>query len=115
MRFALNGAQAYQDYKNAHSIRLSSWIDLDYDMPVMNGMDSGKLIRKFEPRKDLSPSIIIMISGHCDDELIKRCSDRDGEVGLIISLRSLFLFEQIHSIYSYLLKCPIWTLKFGKC
>ena len=80
MRFALNGAQAYQDYKNAHSIRLSSWIDLDYDMPVMNGMDSGKLIRKFEPRKDLSPSIIIMISGHCNQSIIEECLDPNGSV-----------------------------------
>lgn len=54
-----NGKDAFEKYQK----QKYDFILMDYNMPIMNGYESLKLIRMYERQNNLAPCKIIIVSG----------------------------------------------------
>ncbi len=48
---------------------------MDIEMPVMNGLDSTKAIRRFERENSIDPKLIIAITAHSTVDYFSECLD----------------------------------------
>jgi len=98
---ALNGAEAYEKYEESH--RQGNPFDvvaMDYDMPVMNGYEALRKIRVYERENNLLPTLAIVISGHCDHNIISECLDSHGDVRANYFLKKPITFKQLLDVLS---------------
>ena len=53
---------------------------MDITMPVMNGKECVKLIRKYETDNNLEQSIIMFITGNVSQDEEQECKSKNGEI-----------------------------------
>lgn len=94
---AKDGREALNLYIQEFQNRISL-IVIDFDIPVMNGKDAVIKIRDFEREKNLKKSMIIMVSGHCSNELIEECLEKNGSVQADYFLKKPVKFDQISEL-----------------
>ena len=98
---SFNGADAYEKYEESHKKgQRFDVITMDYDMPVMNGYEALKKIRQYEQDNKLRPCFAIVISGHCDQNIIRECLDPLGEVRANYFLKKPITYKQFLEVLS---------------
>jgi len=98
---SFNGADAYEKYEESHKKgQRFDVVTMDYDMPVMNGYEALKKIRQYEQDNKLRPCFAIVISGHCDQNIIRECLDPLGEVRANYFLKKPITYKQFLEVFS---------------
>ena len=71
---AINGQQAFDKVKQAYKKKQYSYglIFMDCSMPIMDGYEASEKIRNFVRINDLLQPMIIAITGHTEEEYIKK-------------------------------------------
>lgn len=49
-------------------------------MPIMDGKEAIRKIRKYEATHKLRPAKVIFISGNCSESVINECMDKNGDI-----------------------------------
>ena len=94
---ANNGSEALEMFK-AKPNGYYSFITMDLQMPVMDGITVCQEIRKYETTKDLSPVPIIVITGNCAETEKMKCLDPNGGVRAMNFFRKPFSFEKCKEV-----------------
>jgi len=98
---SLNGADAFEKYQTAHREgQPYDAVTMDYDMPIMNGYEALKKIRKYEQENNLNPCVAIVVSGHCDHNIISECLDPNGDVRANYFLKKPITYKQFLEVLS---------------
>ena len=96
---AKNGLEAVQKYmdsvQNNQPIKL---LTMDIQMPVMDGKDAARQIRKFEKEKGIQPCMLLMISGNCNETEINECLDMNGDIQAQAFLKKPVKMEDIKKV-----------------
>jgi len=93
---SFNGADAYEKYEESHKQgQRFDAVVMDYDMPVMNGYEALKKIRQYELENDLLPCYVLVISGHCDHNIISDCLDSHGDIRANYFLKKPVTYKQL--------------------
>jgi len=96
---ASNGLEAFSKFVKKHQQgRPFQIVTMDLDMPIMDGLTACKNIRKYEKENNLSPCLLIIISGNSADSMIKQCLDSQGDVQADYFLTKPFSYDQLHNI-----------------
>ena len=76
-----NGLEGYDKYL-AHTNRNNQpqIVVMDIEMPIMDGKKSAEQIRELEHQKELTPCLLLIISGNCSASEIAECMDVHGKV-----------------------------------
>jgi len=93
---AKNGAEALEMFKSKPSGHYS-FITMDLQMPVMDGITACQEIRKYEERKSQLPVPIIVITGNCAENEKIKCLDPKGGVRASKFFRKPFTFGECKS------------------
>jgi len=92
-----NGEEAVQRYKE-RGYGYYSFITMDIQMPVMDGMTASKKIREYEMLNRFEKSIpIIMVTGNCTEMEKDSCLNPQGEIRASYFFRKPFVFEECKS------------------
>jgi len=94
---ASNGEEAVQRFKEK-GFGYYSFISMDIQMPVMDGMTASKKIRKYEALNRFEKNIpIIMVTGNCTEMEKNSCLNPFGEIRANYFYRKPFVFEECKS------------------
>jgi len=108
---ANNGYDAYVKYKESREAgKTIDIVTLDIDMPKMDGKTVCQKIREFEGERELTPAVIILISGNYDQEQVNDCLGREKRADYF--LKKPLTFEEFSSAI-YKLKYKEFTGKGG--
>jgi len=97
---AIDGKQAVEVYhKNWEDIGV---IFMDYEMPVMNGLEATKEIRKLQHKNRFPKIKIYAVTGHVEYEYVKACKDAGMDEMLPIPFSSdTFMVAATESLNKY--------------
>ena len=96
---AENGRKAYELFvKSIEDHKPIKIILMDLDMPVMDGKEASKEIRRYERVRGLRPCIIIVISGNWNESDIQECLDPDGQIKANYFLKKPIVLEDLKNI-----------------
>ena len=90
---ANNGAEALEMLKSKPR-GYYSFLTMDLQMPVMDGITASQEIRKYEEAKNQSPVPIIVITGNCAETEKIKCLDPNGGVRAMNFFRKPFTFGE---------------------
>ena len=90
---ANNGAEALEMFKAKPSGHYS-FITMDLQMPVMDGITASQEIRKYEVAQNLAPVPIVVITGNCAETEKIKCMDPKGGVRALNFFRKPFTFGE---------------------
>ena len=96
-----NGKEAVEAYERI-VIQKRQRIDMicmDIEMPVMNGKDAAKKIRKIEQEKGVPQCKIIFVSGNTFKSEMDECLRQDGEIRGKEFLRKPLSFDEFAGTY----------------
>jgi len=94
---ANNGEEAVQRFKEK-GFGYYSFISMDIQMPVMDGMTASKKIREHETRRGCENGIpIMMVTGNCTEMEKNYCLNPMGEIRANYFFRKPFVFEECKS------------------
>jgi len=94
---ANDGTEALEMFKSKPS-GYYSFVMMDLQMPVMDGITACQEIRKYETIKNRSPVPVIVITGNCAKTEKVRCMDPNGEVKAFNFFRKPFTFGECKSV-----------------
>ena len=75
-----------------------SFVTMDLQMPVMDGLTASQEIRKYEARKNQLPVPIIVITGNCTETERVKCLDHKGGVRAFNFFRKPFTFGECKEV-----------------
>jgi len=96
---ASNGKEAVQKFQEK-GFGYYSFISMDIQMPVMDGMTASEKIRKYEAKKNVAAENqipIIMVTGNCTEMEKNHCLNPEGEIKASYFFRKPFMFEECKS------------------
>jgi len=100
---ANNGEEAVQKFQEK-GFGYYSFISMDIQMPVMDGMTASKHIRKYETQRGYASEIpIMMVTGNCTEMEKNYCLDPKGEIRASHFFRKPFVFEECKACVKSLL------------
>jgi len=67
-------------------------------MHILNGKEAAIKIRQYEKENNLSPSIIFIVSGHCNQRMIDEFLDPRGPVYANEFLKKPLMYHQLSEI-----------------
>jgi len=115
---ACNGQDALDLFKSKPA-GYYSFITMDLQMPVMDGLTASREIRKYEMKLNVNTEVpIIVITGNCAETEKIRCLDPQGEIRAFNFFRKPFTFWECKSAVQAILssnqmkKCERFPSKF---
>jgi len=100
---ANNGEEAVQKFKEG-GYGYYSFVFMDIQMPVMDGMTASKTIRQHEKLHGFESNIpIIMVTGNCTEMEKNSCLDPKGDIRAAYFFRKPFIFEECKACVKNLL------------
>jgi len=97
VEIASNGEEAVEKFKE-RGYGYYSFITMDIQMPVMDGMTASKKIREYEAKCDFEKHIpIMMVTGNCTEIEKDCCLNPQGEIRASFFFRKPFVFEECRS------------------
>jgi signal transduction histidine kinase/CheY-like chemotaxis protein len=100
---ANNGEEAVQKFQEK-GFGYYSFISMDIQMPVMDGLTASKHIRKYETQRGYVSQIpIMMVTGNCTEMEKNYCLDPKGEIRASHFFRKPFVFEECKACVKSLL------------
>ena len=100
MKVAENGRVAVESYKDL--IQQGIEIDLicmDIEMPVMNGKEAVREIRKFEQQMGIDHCCVVFLSGNTLKSEMDECLNENGDIRGQKFLRKPLKFEEFETTY----------------
>lgn len=78
---ASNGLEAYQKYAElCERGNRPDIVTMDLYMPVLDGKEAARKIRRFENEKCIKPCFMPIISGNCSESEIAECLNKKGNI-----------------------------------
>ncbi len=100
---ANNGYEAFEKFKKKGR-GYYTFITMDIQMPLMDGLTACKIIRKNEAQEGIKGNVpIVMVTGNCTEFEKDCCLDPEGEIRAASFFRKPFLFEECKSFVQNLL------------
>jgi len=111
---ANNGEEAVMKFKEK-GYGYYSFISMDIQMPVMDGLTASKRIRQHEASRGFEKNIpIMMVTGNCTEMEKNYCLNPKGEIRASYFFRKPFVFEECKACVKNLLNSDAAVEKFGK-
>ena len=96
---AVNGLEGHHKYINLVRANTSPHIvTMDLEMPIMDGKKAAELIREFERRRNLTPCLLIIVSGNCSESEIAECTDVNGKIRANVFVKKPASIEELSRI-----------------